>query len=129
MVKAKTKRISVQSAKAKAKILQKWVCEQISLLTGFEWGSSGDDMPIESRPMGQSGCDVRLEKDVRAIFPFSVECKWQETWSVPAWIEQSKKNKLDNTDWLLFIKRSRKDPVVVLEAKVFFELLKRLMRK
>ena len=111
-----------QSIKAKGRFLQKWVCEKIAELTGFEWGK---DKPIESRPMGQSGYDVRLESRVLDVFPFSVECKFQERWSVPKWIEQAKANEAEGTHWLLICKQSRKPPVVILEADAFFEILKR----
>ncbi len=73
--------------------------------------------------MGQAGVDVRMESAVLREFPFSVECKWQEKWSVPEWIEQAQKNRLPGTYWLLVMKRSRKDPVVVLDAGLFFEIL------
>jgi len=72
--------------------------------------------------MGQSGPDVRLEGQVLKVFPFTVECKWQETWSIPAWIRQVKKNQMEGTDWLLFCKKSRKRPVVVMDAERFFNL-------
>jgi len=120
----KKKRITPQSAKAKGRKLQQYACEKISELTGYEWGSSGDDKPIESRPMGQSGTDVRMESQVRKLFPYSVECKFQESWSVPAWIEQAKTNKTEGTNWLLIMKRSQKPPVVVMDADSFFTLLK-----
>lgn len=120
----KKKRIKVSSAKAKGRNLQKWVCEQISLLTGIPWSSNGkEDCPISSRPMGQSGTDVRLESHVKKLFPFSVECKWCESWSVPAWIEQAKTNQEKGTNWLLICKRSRNNPVVIMDAEAFFELL------
>jgi len=118
------KRIKVSSAKAKGRELQKWVCQQIADITGYEWGSSGSDKPIESRPMGQCGCDVRMETCVRKLFPFSVECKRQENWSVPAWVEQAKENKMEGTDWLLVMRRSHKPPVVVMDAEAFFRLVK-----
>ena len=41
-----------QSAKAKGRTLQQWICKKISEFTGFPCGK---DCPIESRPMGQSG--------------------------------------------------------------------------
>lgn len=69
-----------QSAKAKGRSLQKWACEKISELTGYKCGK---DKPIESRPSSQSGTDVRLEDQVLKIFPFSVECKFQERVSIP----------------------------------------------
>ncbi len=111
-----------QSAKAKGRTLQQWVCKKIAELTGFEHGK---DKPIESRPMGQSGPDVRLESAVLVKFPFSVECKFQERWSVPKWVEQAKANEAKGTSWLLVCKQSRKPPVVILEADVFFDILKK----
>lgn len=110
------------SAKAKGRSLQRWVCKKIAELTGFEWGK---DRPIESRPMGQSGADVRLESRVLDVFPFSVECKFQERWSVPKWIEQAKANEAEGTRWLLVCKQSRKQPVVILDAEAFFEIVKK----
>ncbi len=117
------RRITPQSAKAKGRQLQQWVCQKISEITGYKWGQ---DKPIESRGMGQSGCDVRLESEVEQLFPFSVECKWQEAWSVPAWIEQAKSNTKPNTSWLLVCKRNRMKPVVILDAEDFFELINKL---
>jgi len=112
--------ITVASRKAKGRTLQQWVCRKISDLTGLAFGK---DSPIESRPMGQSGCDVRLDSEAIRLFPFSVECKFQESWAVHQWIEQAQKNKTPDTDWLLVCKRSRKPPVVILDADVFFKLL------
>jgi hypothetical protein len=117
------KRISVQAAKAKGRRLQQWVCERISLVTGFEWGASGKDCPIESRPMGQNGCDVRMESQVLELFPFSVECKYQEKWAIPAWIKQAKANMLPGTNWLLFVKKNNDKPIVVMDAQVFFDMM------
>jgi len=122
----KKKRISVQSAKDKGRRLQQWACKKISELTGYEWGSSGDDKPIESRPMGQKGVDVRLESQVRQHFPFSTECKWQESWSIPAWIKQAKQNQGEGTDWLLICKRSHEQPIVVMDGDAFFKLLEKI---
>ena len=120
----KKHRISVQAAKAKGRNLQQYVCKMVSEITGFEWGSSGDDKPIESRPMGQKGMDIRMESQVRELFPFSVECKFQESWAVHGWIEQAKGNQMKGTDWLLVCKRSRKKPVVIMDADSFFSLYK-----
>ena len=113
------KRIKVSSAKAKGRSLQKWTCSKISEVTGIEWGK---DCPIESRPMGQTGVDVRMEKRVLKIFPFSIECKRQETWSVHEWIKQAKDNQLEKTDWLLIVRKSGEKPIVILDGEVFFKL-------
>ena len=117
------RRITVQSAKAKGRRLQQWVCQKISDLTGIPWGQ---DCPIESRPGGQNGCDVRLEKEILIKFPFSVECKSQESWSIPAWIKQAVSNQMPNTDWILFCKRKNELPIAVMDADAFFKLLKRV---
>lgn len=116
------KRISTASAKAKGRSLQQWVCQKISELTGFPWGK---DCPIESRGMGQSGVDVRLELKVKRCFPFSVECKFQESWSVPAWIVQARENEVPHTDWLLIARRSRERAIIIMDAERFFALLKK----
>lgn len=117
-------KITPQSAKDKGRRLQKWVAEKISEITGSEWGSSGQDKPIESRPMGQSGVDIRMESQVLKKFPYSVECKFMERLSIPAWIEQAKENQIEGTNWLLVCKQSRKKPFVILDAEVFFNLIK-----
>ena len=38
------------------------------------------------------GQDVRLVGEAKKRFPFSIECKWQESWSLPSWIKQAKEN-------------------------------------
>ena len=114
------KRISVQSAKAKGRRLQQWAMRKISELTGIPCGK---DELIASREMGQSGTDVRLIGEAQKLFPWSVECKSQEKWSIPAWIKQAKENQKKETDWLLVVKRNQHEPIVVIDAEVFFKLL------
>ena len=115
------KRIKTSSAKAKGRNLQKWTCQKISELLGIPWGK---DELIASREMGQSGTDVRLVEEAQERFPFSVECKYQETWSVPSWIKQAKENQKEGTDWLLIMRKNHKEPVVVMDGERFFEILK-----
>jgi hypothetical protein len=118
---AKKKRISVQSAKAKGRRLQKYVAEKLSEITGIPHGK---DCLIQSREMGQSGTDVKLIGDALDKIPLSIECKYCEAWSVNSWIEQAKANQLPDTDWVLCAKRNHNDPVVIIDAKVFFKILK-----
>ena len=118
--------IKPSSAKAKGRLLQNWTCQKIADLLALPWGK--DEM-IASREMGQPGTDVRLIGAARARFPYSVECKNQEVWSVPAWIEQAKSNQAPDTDWLLVLKKNRIPPVVMMDAERFFTLLKRLQRE
>ncbi len=116
------RKITRSSAKAKGRSLQQWACKKISELLDIPWGK---DECIASREMGQSGTDVRLIGEARVRFPFSVECKYQESWAFPAWIKQAKENQAEGTDWLLIVRKNRMEPVVVMDAERFFELLKR----
>jgi len=117
MAKANT----VASRKAKSRRLQNWTAEQIAVLLECKWGK---DCTVAPREMGQSGTDVRLIGEAQTQFPYSVECKNQETWSIPAWIRQAKENQKENTDWLLVCKRNNEKPVIVMDADAFFRLLK-----
>lgn len=125
-VKKEKTRIKVSSAKQKGRSLQQWVGRKIADITGFEFGK---DCPIESRPMGQSGCDIRMEKQVKKVFPFGPECKYQESWGIPKWIQQAKENQEQGVDWLLFIRKNRHEAIVVLDAEVFFELMEKIIEK
>jgi hypothetical protein len=117
-------KIKVSSGKAKGRKLQQWTAKMISQITGRPYGK---DEEIESREMGQSGVDVKLYAKAKEMFPFSIECKYQETWSVPAWIKQAKENKLKGTDWLLLIRKNRHEEIVVMDAKAFFDIYEELI--
>ena len=121
----KKKRISTSSAKAKGRNLQQWVCKQISELLDIPWGQ--DEM-IASREMGQAGTDVRLIGEAKKKFPYSVECKCQETWSFPSWIIQARKNQAEGTDWLLIVNKNYHAPTVTMDAVKFFELLEKVKK-
>jgi len=114
------------SCKAKARKLQQHVCQKIADLLNMKWGK--DEM-IASREMGQSGVDVRLVGKARELFPYAVECKWQEKINIWAAIKQAKENcDEDLPDWLLFIKRNREEPYVILDMELFFTLLREGMK-
>ena len=115
------RKITIASAKGKGRNLQNWVCEKISKLLNLPWGK---DELIASREASQTGTDVRLIGEAKKRFPFSVECKWQESWALPAWIKQAEANQEEGTDWLLICKKNRMRPVAVMDAERFFELLK-----
>lgn len=115
------KPIKKSSGKAKGRRLQQWVCQKISDLTGYEWGP---DEQIASREMGHSGVDVRLIGDALDAFPWSVECKYRERWGVLSWVRQAKENRKSGTDWLLVVRKNHHEEIVILNAEVFFYLLK-----
>ena len=107
--------------KEKAKRCQRYVAQKVAELTGLECGK---DCPVESRQMGETGPDVRLDAEARKRFPFTTECKNTENWSLPAAIKQAQANMYPDTDWLVVLMKNRTKPVVVLDADRFFELLK-----
>lgn len=115
------KPIGIASRKAKARRCQQWAAKKISDLLNIPWGK---DEFISSREMGQTGPDIRLVGEARELFPWSVEAKWQETWNVPAAIRQAKENQMNSTDWLLVLKKNHHDYITVLDAEVFFDLLR-----
>jgi hypothetical protein len=118
--------IQVSSGKAKSRVLQNWTARKIGELLGFAWGK--DEM-IAPREMGQGGVDVRLVADAKEQFPWSVECKNTEQWDLPGFIRQAKENRLPGTDWLVVVKKNRHEEVVVLDAEVFFDLLRLIKGK
>ncbi len=95
------------------------MCQKISDLLHIPWGQ---DELIASREMGQSGTDVRLLSKAQMEFQYSVECKAQETWSVPAWVKQAQANQKEGTDWLLVCKRKNEKPIIIMDAEEFFLL-------
>lgn len=125
MKERKKSRITIQSAKAKGRNLQKWVCARVSALIQLPFGQE-DDKLIQSRPMGQKGVDVILRGEAASRFRFSIECKSTETWDVPGAIRQAIKNKKPDTGWLVFMKRRAQNPVIILDADEFFNILTNL---
>lgn len=123
---AKKKSISIASRKAKGRELQNWTAKKIAELIGCEWGP---DELVSPRPMGQSGVDVALIGEAFESFPWSIECKRTEKLDLYGSIKQAKENQKPGTDWLLIARRSRNDPIVVLDADVFFDLLRLIKGK
>ena len=117
----KKKPISIASRKAKARKCQQWVAKKVSNLIGLPWGK---DEQIASREMGQNGVDVRLVGEAREMWPWSVECKWQESWNVPEAVKQAKANQMNGTDWLVVMKKNQHDYVAILDGDVFFDILR-----
>lgn len=125
---AKKRRITVASAKAKARNLQNWTGQQVSRVTGITFGKDED---IEGRPMGQAGTDIILHGDALKIFPFDVECKNQERWSLNAWIKQARAgSKKQGRFWLIIAKnKSMKAPVAILDARIFFRVARPFIQR
>lgn len=84
------------------------------------YGLEDDD--VRSTSMGVSGEDIQLSPKARMLFPFSVEVKNVEKPRLWAYYEQAKAN-AGKWEPLLFIMKNRTQPVAVMDAKVFIELM------
>lgn len=106
------------SRKAKGRRFQQAVRQDLIERLGVLEGD------ILSTAMGQSGCDLYLSPAARALFPYGVECKAQETISLPAWWKQCECNasKVELTP-LLLIKRNREESLAVLRWSDLLALL------
>jgi hypothetical protein len=117
-------RIKIQSAKAKGRSLQYWVCERISQMIDIPYKQSDDQCLIHSREMGQAGSDIILRGEAKHRFPFSVECKASEQLDLPGTIKQVKANTDDDEKWIIVHKRkSIPDPIVIMAWDSFQELM------
>jgi hypothetical protein len=86
----------------------------------------GYDEQVAPREMGQQGVDVRLTGEAYEKFKYDVECKNAETWQIPMWVNQARKNTKEGRQWLLCIRKNKYKPMVILDMEHFFDLLKRL---
>tara|TARA_R100000426_G_scaffold5373_1_gene7574 strand:- start:656 stop:1003 length:348 start_codon:yes stop_codon:yes gene_type:complete len=104
-----------QSAKQKGRLLQKRFRQMLIDLLGL------DAEDLESRPMGSQGEDIIMGKQSRDKFPYSVECKNQESLNVWKSYDQAQNN-CKGYEPLLVIKRNRSKVLVVLDAEYFVRL-------
>ena len=121
------KTIKVSSRKGKGRGLQYWVCERIAGMFGIKFVQSDDDCLVQSRPMGQHSVDIILRGELKKKFPFSIECKAQETLNITEWIRQARENELPNTDWMLVFKKQTlgTKPIVCLDFETFLKHYKK----
>ena len=113
------------SAKAKGRNFQYWVADEIGKLLGIKFDQQDDQCPIHSREMGQSGVDIYFrEKSLYEKFPYDIECKNTENISVYSYIKQAEANTKSGRNWLIFHKKNRHSPIVIMDALHFFELMR-----
>ena len=109
--------MKTQSRKAKGRRLQ----QQFMQLLIEKLDIDPED--IESRAMGSGGEDLIMSKAARHKFPYSIECKNQESLNIwKAW-EQANGNK-GLYEPLVVIKKNGVKPLVVLDAENFLEMIK-----
>ena len=72
--------------------------------------------------MGQGGADLQLSEAAHRLFPYSVECKAREdTKKIYDIYDQAKGH---GDEPLVVIKKNRRDPLVILSADHFFNLIR-----
>jgi|TARA_B100001094_G_C18142703_1_gene778834 hypothetical protein len=112
--------MKTQSAKAKGRRLQQWVRDQ--LIEKLEVHPED----VESRSMGAGGEDLIMARAARAKFPYSIECKNQESVNVWKAFEQANENSGDYQP-IVVIKRNKSRPLVLIDAEYFVELHKKTL--
>ena len=106
-----------QSKKAKGRRLQQWVRDL--LIEKLE--EHPED--IESRSMGAGGEDLIMSRSAREKFPYSIECKNQESLNIWKSYEQAQQNS-GNYEPIVVIKRNNVKPLVLVDADYFVKLHK-----
>ena len=104
-----------QSAKAKGRLLQKWVRDKLIEMLEVH------PEDIESRSMGAGGEDLIMARAARAKFPHSIECKNVEKLNIWDAYEQASAN-CGDYEPLVVIKKNGKKPLAVVDAEYFINL-------
>ena len=107
--------MKTSSAKAKGRKLQQWM--RTLLIEKLDVHPED----IESRSMGAGGEDLIMARAAREKFPYSIECKNQESLNVWKSYEQAESNSGDYEP-VVFIKRNNQKPLVVVDAEYFVRL-------
>ena len=109
--------MKTSSAKAKGRRFQQWVRDQLI----EQLDVHPED--IESRSMGAGGEDLILARAAREKFPYSIECKNQESINIWKAYEQAQENS-KNYEPIVIIKRNNTKPLVLVDADFFMKLHK-----
>ena len=73
--------------------------------------------------MGSGGEDLIMARAAREKFPFSIECKNQETGNVWKAQEQAQANAKDYEP-LVIMKKNNEKPLAVVDAEVFIKMMR-----
>ena len=103
------------SAKAKGRKLQQWVRDILIEKLDIH------PEDIESRSMGASGEDLIMGLAARKKFPYSIECKNQESVNIWKAYEQAEENSGDYEP-IVVLKRNKTKPLVLVDADYFVKL-------
>ena len=107
-----------KSAKAKGRLLQNWVREQLIFFLLFK------EDEISTAVMGEKGADVKIVPDSQCWFPYLIECKSQKRGFSAVYdaYEQCENHK-GRGEPLVFIKQNRKKPLAIVDAEYFIRRL------
>ena len=106
------------SAKAKGRRLQDHVRKRV-----LETFTQLEEDDVKTAIMGESGEDLHLSPAARKLFPFSVECKNQESIQIWKALEQAALNAKGGSTPLVVFKRNRSKEYVALEFEHLLTLL------
>ena len=107
-----------QSAKQKGRKLQQCVRDKLIELLDIHPEN------VKSTSMGAGGEDVIMSKEARDAFPYSIECKCQESLNIWKAYDQASANCGEHQP-LVIIKRNRSKTLAVVEAEYFINLHKK----
>ena len=107
--------MNTSSKKAKGRRLQKWVREVLIEKLKIH------EEDIESRSMGAGGEDLIMARAAREKFPYSIECKNQESVNIWKSYEQAQENS-GNYEPIVVLKRNNTKPLVLVDADYFVKL-------
>ena len=107
--------MKTQSAKAKGRRLQQWFRDLLIEKLDIH------PEDIESRSMGAGGEDLIMARAARQRFPYSIECKNQESINVWKSDEQAQENSKDYEP-VVVLKRNNTKPLVLVDAEYFVKL-------
>ena len=107
--------MKTQSAKSKGRKLQQWF--RALLIEKLEVHPED----IESRSMGAGGEDLIMARAARHKFPYSIECKNQESVNVWKSYKQAEENSGDYEP-IVVLKRNNTKPLVLIDADYFVRL-------
>ena len=114
--------MKTQSAKAKGRRFQQWVRDKLI----EQLGVHPED--VESRSMGAGGEDLIMARAAGEKFPYSIECKNQESINIWKSYEQAKDNSGDYEP-IVVIKRNNTKPLVLVDADYFVSLHSRVAKE
>ena len=107
--------MKTQSAKAKGRRLQQWFRDLLIEKLDIH------PEDIESRSMGAGGEDLIMARAAREKFPYSIECKNQESVNLWKSYEQAQENSKDYEP-VVVLKRNKTKPLVLVDAEYFVKL-------